>query len=114
LNIFQAAAQYSIPGVQCGCRQSLGKNKHSIAKSTMEGFATILDKYLGATIKAIREINACGPGESLPLHVVNLRQERSCLYLFVDRYLKSKSIMTSRPHALKVVCATPMRRGYSA
>jgi hypothetical protein len=53
-------------------------------------------------------------GNLLPLHRLDLREERLCLYLFVERYLTIEIHHDFTALALSVVSATPMRRGYSA
>lgn len=65
LNIFQAAAQCSIPGGNVVAGNHWVNTEYSIAKLTMERFATMFGKYVGANVTAIRAINACGPGQSV-------------------------------------------------
>jgi hypothetical protein len=47
LNIFQAAAQCSIPGGNVVAGNHWVNTEYSIAKPTMERFATMFSKYIG-------------------------------------------------------------------
>ena len=65
LNIFQAAAQYNIPGVNIAVGNHWENNTYSITKSTMERFATMFNKYVGTNITVLRALNAYGPEQSV-------------------------------------------------
>lgn len=65
LNVFSAAAQYDIPGVNIAVGNHWENNSYSITKSTMERFATMYNRYNGTEISVLRALNAFGPRQSV-------------------------------------------------
>jgi UDP-glucose 4-epimerase len=65
LNVFAAAAQYKVPGVNIAVGNHWENNTYSITKSTMERFAAMFNKDNGTEITILRALNAFGPGQSV-------------------------------------------------
>lgn len=63
LNVFEAAAQYKIPGVNIAVGNHWFNNTYSITKSTMERFAEMFNTEQGTQISIVRALNAYGPGQ---------------------------------------------------
>lgn len=61
LNVFKAAAQYKVPGVNIAVGNYWMNNTYSITKSTMERFAAMFNKEAGTDITIVRALNAYGP-----------------------------------------------------
>jgi UDP-glucose 4-epimerase len=61
LNVFQAAAQYKVPGVNIAVGNHWFNNTYSITKSTMERFAKMYNTDRGTEITVVRALNAYGP-----------------------------------------------------
>lgn len=61
LNLFKAAAQYNVPGVNIAVGNHWMNNTYSITKSTMERFVHMFNKELGTNINIVRALNAYGP-----------------------------------------------------
>lgn len=61
LNLFKAAAQYKVPGVNIAVGNYWMNNTYSITKSTMERFAKMFNKESGTNISILRALNAYGP-----------------------------------------------------
>lgn len=61
LNIFKAAAQYKVPGVNIAVGNHWMNNTYSITKSTMERFAKMFNKESQTDITIVRALNAYGP-----------------------------------------------------
>ena len=61
LNVFKAAAQYRVPGVNIAVGNYWMNNTYSITKSTMERFAAMFNKESGTEISIVRALNAYGP-----------------------------------------------------
>ncbi len=61
LNVFRAAAQYKVPGVNIAVGNHWMNNTYSITKSTMERFAAMFNKEQGTEITIVRALNAYGP-----------------------------------------------------
>jgi UDP-glucose 4-epimerase len=61
LNLFKAAAQYSVPGVNIAVGNHWMNNTYSITKSTMERFAQMFNTESGTNITIVRALNAYGP-----------------------------------------------------
>lgn len=61
LNLFKAAAQYKVPGVNIAVGNHYMNNTYSITKSTMERFAHMFNKEQGTNITIVRALNAYGP-----------------------------------------------------
>jgi UDP-glucose 4-epimerase len=61
LNLFKAAAQYKVPGVNIAVGNYWMNNTYSITKSTMERFAKMFNKESGTKITIVRALNAYGP-----------------------------------------------------
>lgn len=61
LNVFKAAAQYSVPGVNIAVGNHWMNNTYSITKSTMERFVKMFNKELGTRINVVRPTNCFGP-----------------------------------------------------
>lgn len=69
LNLFKAASQYSVPGVNIAVGNYWMNNTYSITKSTMERFAQMFNKESGTNISIMRALNAYGPRQvSAPPH----------------------------------------------
>lgn len=61
LNLFKAAAQYKVPGVNIAVGNYWMDNTYSITKSTMERFAKMFNKESNTNITIVRALNAYGP-----------------------------------------------------
>lgn len=61
LNLFKAAAQYNVPGVNIAVGNHWMNNTYSITKSTMERFAKMFNNESGTSISIVRALNAYGP-----------------------------------------------------
>jgi UDP-glucose 4-epimerase len=61
LNLFKAAAQYHVPGVNIAVGNYWMNNTYSITKSTMERFAKMFNAESGTNITIVRALNAYGP-----------------------------------------------------
>jgi len=61
LNVFKAAAQYKVPGVNIAVGNYWMNNTYSITKSTMERFAKMFNTEQGTSITIVRALNAYGP-----------------------------------------------------
>lgn len=61
LNLFKAAAQYNVPGVNIAVGNHWMNNTYSITKSTMERFAAMFNTESGTNITIVRALNAYGP-----------------------------------------------------
>lgn len=61
LNVFKAAAQYKVPGVNIAVGNHWMNNTYSITKSTMERFVAMFNKELGTRINIVRPTNCFGP-----------------------------------------------------
>lgn len=61
LNLFKAATQYKVPGVNIAVGNYWMNNTYSITKSTMERFAHMFNKEQGTNITIVRALNAYGP-----------------------------------------------------
>lgn len=61
LNLFKAAAQYGVPGVNIAVGNHWMNNTYSITKSTMERFAHMFNAEQGTNITIVRALNAYGP-----------------------------------------------------
>jgi UDP-glucose 4-epimerase len=61
LNVFQAAAQYKVPGVNIAVGNHWFNNTYSITKSTMERFAKMYNADRDTQITVVRALNAYGP-----------------------------------------------------
>lgn len=61
LNVFKAAAQYDVPGVNIAVGNHWMNNTYSITKSTMERFAAMFNKESGTRINIVRPTNCFGP-----------------------------------------------------
>jgi nucleoside-diphosphate-sugar epimerase len=61
LNVFQAAAQYEVPGVNIAVGNHWMNNTYSITKTTMERFAQMYNAERGTSINVVRALNAYGP-----------------------------------------------------
>lgn len=61
LNVFKAAAQYDVPGVNIAVGNHWMNNTYSITKSTMERFVAMFNKEAGTRINIVRPTNCYGP-----------------------------------------------------
>jgi UDP-glucose 4-epimerase len=61
LNLFKAAAQYKVSGVNIAVGNHWMNNTYSITKSTMERFAHMFNTESGTNITIVRALNAYGP-----------------------------------------------------
>lgn len=61
LNVFKAAAQYDVPGVNIAVGNYWMNNTYSITKNTMERFAAMFNKESGTRINIVRPTNCFGP-----------------------------------------------------
>lgn len=64
LNLFKAAAQYNVPGVNIAVGNHWMNNTYSITKSTMERFAHMFNAESGTNITIVRALNAYGPRQA--------------------------------------------------
>jgi UDP-glucose 4-epimerase len=65
LNVFRAAAQYGLPGVNIAVGNHWETNTYSITKSTMERFAKMFRAYDNLPVTTVRALNAYGPRQSV-------------------------------------------------
>jgi len=65
LNVFEAAAQYDIPGVNIAVGNWWMNNTYSISKSTAERFAQMMNRERGTRINIVRALNAFGPRQTV-------------------------------------------------
>ena len=61
LNMFEAAAQYDLPGVNIAVGNWWMNNTYSISKNSAERFAEMFNKERGTHINIVRALNAYGP-----------------------------------------------------
>lgn len=61
LNVLEAAAQYSTPGVYIGVGNHWMNNTYSITKTMIERFIDMFNNDRGTTINIVRAMNAYGP-----------------------------------------------------
>jgi nucleoside-diphosphate-sugar epimerase len=61
LNVFKAAAQYNVPGVNIAVGNHWMNNTYSITKSTMERFVAMFNTESGTKINIVRPTNCFGP-----------------------------------------------------
>lgn len=61
LNLFKAAAQYKVPGVNIAVGNHWMNNTYSITKSTVERFVHMFNTESGTNITIVRALNAYGP-----------------------------------------------------
>lgn len=61
LNLFKAAAQYKVPGVNIAVGNFWMNNTYSITKSAVERFVQMFNKESGTEITIVRALNAYGP-----------------------------------------------------
>jgi UDP-glucose 4-epimerase len=61
LNMFEAAAEFDVPGVYIGVGNHWMNNTYSITKTAAERFVMMYNKERGTRINAIRAVNAYGP-----------------------------------------------------
>lgn len=65
LNVLEAAAQYSVPGVNIAVGNYWMNNTYSITKSSVERFAQMFRDERGLPVTNLRALNAYGPGQSV-------------------------------------------------
>ena len=65
LNVLEAAAQYSIPGVNIAVGNHWEQNPYSISKSTVERLCRMYNAYRGTQVTVVRALNAYGPRQSV-------------------------------------------------
>lgn len=69
LNVFEAAAQYRLPGVYAGVGNAWmrdhGTGSYTISKTAAEDFVRMFNAYRGGRITVVRPVNAYGPGQSI-------------------------------------------------
>ena len=63
LNILEAAAQYSVPGVYIGVGNHWMNNPYSISKTTVERLVDMYNRERGTQVNIVRAMNAYGPGQ---------------------------------------------------
>ena len=61
LNVLEAAAQYSTPGVYIGVGNHWMNNTYSITKTMIERFIDMFNKNRGTHVNIVRAMNAYGP-----------------------------------------------------
>lgn len=61
LNVFKAAAQYDVPGVNIAVGNHWMNNTYSITKSTMERFVAMFNTESNTRINVVRPTNCFGP-----------------------------------------------------
>lgn len=64
LNVFCAAAQYDVPGVNIAVGNYWMNNTYSITKNTMERFVAMFNKESGTRINTVRPTNCYGPRQA--------------------------------------------------
>jgi UDP-glucose 4-epimerase len=69
LNVFEAAAQYSLPVVYAGVGNAWMRDhatgSYTISKTCVEDYARMYNAYRGGKISVVRPVNAYGPGQSV-------------------------------------------------
>lgn len=69
LNVFEAAAQYSLPVVYAAVgnafMRDLGTGSYTISKTCAEDYARMFNAYRGGRVAIVRPLNAYGPGQSV-------------------------------------------------
>jgi UDP-glucose 4-epimerase len=65
LNVFEAATQYKLPGVNIAVGNYWETNTYSITKNTAERFAAMFRKYRDLQVTNVRAFNAYGPRQSV-------------------------------------------------
>ena len=69
LNVFEAAAQYSLPVVYAGVGNAWMRDhatgSYTISKTCVEDYGRMYNAYRGGKISVVRPVNAYGPGQSV-------------------------------------------------
>lgn len=65
LNIFEAAAQYGIPGVNIAVGNWFEDNTYSLTKNCVERFSNMYRNHRNTPITTVRALNAYGPRQSV-------------------------------------------------
>lgn len=65
LNVFEAMAQYDLPGLYIAVGNHWMENTYSISKTCAERFARMFNQERGTRIAIMRALNAYGPGQSV-------------------------------------------------
>ncbi len=91
LNIFKAAAQYDVPGVNIAVGNWWMQNTYSISKNCAERFAQMFNKEAGTSIQVVRALNAYGP-EQLAATPYGPGKVRKIIPAFVCRALTATPI----------------------
>lgn len=64
LNVLEAAAHYTLPGVNIAVGNHWMNNPYSITKSTVERFCDMYRRERGVPVTVVRALNAYGPGQA--------------------------------------------------
>jgi nucleoside-diphosphate-sugar epimerase len=91
LNVLEAAAQYSTPGVYIGVGNHWMNNTYSITKTMIERFIDMFNKDRGTQINIVRAMNAYGPRQ-VPAAPYGPAKVRKITPSFVCRALMGHNI----------------------
>lgn len=91
LNLFKAAAQYKVPGVNIAVGNYWMNNTYSITKSTMERFAQMFNTESGTNISIMRALNAYGPRQ-VAAPPYGPSKVKKIMPAFINRALDGKPI----------------------
>lgn len=91
LNVLEAAAQYSTPGVYIGVGNHWMNNTYSITKTMIERFIDMFNNDRGTTINIVRAMNAYGPRQ-VPASPYGPAKVRKITPSFICRALNGDDI----------------------
>lgn len=91
LNLFKAAAQYKVPGVNIAVGNHWMNNTYSITKSTMERFADMFNTESGTNITIVRALNAYGPRQ-VSAEPYGPSKVKKIMPAFINNALRNKPI----------------------
>lgn len=92
LNVFEAAAQYDLPGVNIAVGNAWSAdNTYSITKATVERFAKMYNAYRDTSITTVRALNAYGPRQ-VPVSPWGPSKVRKIVPSFICRALSGMPI----------------------
>jgi len=91
LNVLEAAAQYSLPGVYIGVGNHWMNNTYSITKTMIERFVDMFNNDRGTTINIVRAMNAYGPRQ-VPATPYGSAKVRKITPSFICRALNNHDI----------------------
>jgi UDP-glucose 4-epimerase len=91
LNVFEAAAQYDLPGVNIAVGNHWMRNTYSITKTASHAFADMFRDERGLPVTTVRALNAYGPGQSVA-RPYGSSKVRKIMPSFVHRALDGQPI----------------------